>query len=85
MMQLRESIITALIQKFEGKISTHKVNIEVMLENTVGVGKHSNITKTIEGELQKIADVYGKLMVLEKYFINKSSDTSTIKKELLND
>ena len=85
MMQLRESIIKALIQKFEGKISTHKVNIEIMLENTVGVGKHPNITKTIEGELQKIADVYGKLMVLEKYFKNKSSDTPIIKKELLND
>ena len=37
MMQLRDHIIKALIKKFEGDISAHKVNVEIMLENTVGV------------------------------------------------
>ncbi len=47
MMQLRENIIKALIDKFEGEISAHKINVEIMLENTVGVGDHPNIPQLI--------------------------------------
>ena len=80
MMQLREDIIEALIKKFEGEISAHKVNVEIMLENTVGVGDHSNITETIERELEIIAGYEDKLSVLKQYF----TDGSNKKKEVLN-
>ena len=72
MMQLRENIIKALIDKFEGEISTHKINVEIMLENTVGVGDHPNITETIEQELETISKYDDKLNVLKKYFTDKS-------------
>ena len=78
MMQLREDIIEALVKKFEGEISAHKVNIEIMLENTVGVGEHPNITETVEQELEIIAGFEDKLSVLKKYF------TDSKKKEVLN-
>ena len=78
MMQLREDIIGALVKKFEGEISAHKVNVEIMLENTVGVGEHSNITQTVEQELDIIAGYEDKLSVLKKYF------TDSKKKEVLN-
>jgi len=78
MMQLREDIIEALVKKFEGEISAHKVNIEIMLENTVGVGEHPNITETVEQELDIIAGYEDKLSVLKKYF------TDSKKKEVLN-
>ncbi len=78
MMQLREDIIGALVKKFEGEISAHKVNVEIMLENTVGVGEHSNITQTVEQELEIIAGFEDKLSVLKKYF------TDSKKKEVLN-
>ena len=80
MMQLREDIIEALVKKFEGEISAHKVNIEIMLENTVGVGEHPNITETIEKELEVIAGYEDKLKVLKKYF----TDSNSKKKEVLN-
>ena len=32
MMQLREDIIGALVKKFEGEISAHKVNIEILFQ-----------------------------------------------------
>ena len=80
MMQLREDIIKALIQKFKGEISAHKVNVEIMLENTVGIGDHSNITETIEQELEIIAGYEDKLNTLNKYF----TDSSYKKKEVLN-
>ena len=78
MMQLRTDIVDALIKKFEGEISAHKINVEIMLENTVGVGEHSNITETIEKELDIIAGYEDKLSVLKKYF------TDSKKKEVLN-
>ena len=80
MMQLREDIIEALTKKFEGEISAHKVNVEIMLENTVGVGEHPNITETIEQELEIIAGFEDKLSVLKKYF----TDSNSKKKEVLN-
>ena len=72
MMQLRENIIKALIDKFEGEISAHKINVEIMLENTVGVGDHPNITETIEQELETISKYDDKLNVLKKYFTDKN-------------
>jgi len=72
MMQLRENIIKALIDKFEGEISAHKINVEIMLENTVGVGDHPTITETIEQELEIISKYDDKLNVLKKYFTDKS-------------
>ena len=78
MMQLREDIINALMKRFEGEISAHKVNIEILLENTVGIGEHPNVTETIEQELEIIAGFEDKLSVLKKYF------TDSKKKEVLN-
>ena len=80
MMQLREDIVKALEQKFKGEISVHKINIEVMLENTVGLAEHSDITETVEKELEVIASYEDKLNVLNKYF----ADSSLKKKEVLN-
>ena len=80
MMQLREDIIKALVNKFKGEISAHKVNVEIMLENTVGVGEHPNITETIEQELEIIAGFEDKLDVLKKHF----KDSNHKKKEVIN-
>ena len=80
MIQLRKDIIKALIQKFKGEISAHKVNVEIMLENTVGVAEHPNIIETVEQELEVIASYEDKLAVLSKYFENKVNT-----KKLLND
>jgi hypothetical protein len=82
MMQLRSDIIDALIKKFESAISTHKVNVEIMLENTVGVGEHSNIIETIENELEIITEYDDKLKVLIKYFTDTSFKKN--KKKVLN-
>ena len=82
MMQLRENIIKALIDKFEGEISAHKINVEIMLENTVGVGDHPNITETIEQELETISKYDDKLNVLKKYFTDISFKKNS--KKVLN-
>ena len=78
MMQLREDIIKALQKKFEGEISAHKINVEIMLENTVGIGEHSGVVEKVEKELDIIAEYKDKLSVLKKYFVGAK------KKEVLN-
>ena len=39
-----------------------------MLDNTVGVGEHSDIIETIEKELEMISNYNDKLEMLNKYF-----------------
>ena len=86
MVQLRSDIIDALIKKFEGQIASHKINVEIMLENTVGVGEHPNVIETIAQALEKMSNCENKLSVLQKHFMDKKSkDSPIIKKELLKD
>jgi hypothetical protein len=64
-----ESIIkTALIKHAEGNIELHKANIEVYLDNPVGIGEHSDIMEAIQAELDKMAVHIDRLEALEAYF-----------------
>ena len=67
-MQLGSSIVKAIRKKLEGEIETHKVNIQIMLENTVGIANHPNVIETIEDKLSIMAACEDKILVLEKYF-----------------
>ena len=64
----RNRVLKASKQYFEGAIAKHVANIEVMLDNTVGVGEHSDIVETIEKELEMISNYHDKLEMLNKYF-----------------
>ena len=78
-MNYREDLIKVSELYFKAQIEKHKVNVENLLENQVGVAEHPDIVETIEKELEVIANYDEKLSVLEKYF--KDSFTS---KEVLN-
>ena len=78
-MNYREDLIKVSELYFNAQIEKHKVNVENLLENQVGVAEHPDIVETIEKELEVIASYDEKLNVLQKYF--KSNFTS---KEVLN-
>ena len=78
-MNYREDLIKVSELYFRAKIEKHKINVENLLENQVGVAEHPDIVETIEKELEVIASYDKKLNVLKKYF--KSDFTS---KEVLN-
>ena len=78
-MNYREDLIKVSELYFNAQIEKHKVNVENLLENQVGVAEHPDIVETIEKELEVIASYDEKLNVLQKYF--KGSFTS---KEVLN-
>ena len=60
------------------------MNVEVLLENGVGVAEHPDVMETIEKELAIIAEYDDKLSVLKKYIMDYK-DTPITKQELLND
>lgn len=65
---MREKIVNALEQHFKAHIEKHKVNVEIYLENAVGVAEHPDVMESIENELAQIAEYQDKLDMLKKYF-----------------
>jgi len=68
MISMREDLIKASRLHFKAHIEKHRINIENMMENSVGVGEHPDIMDTIEKELGIMAEYEDKLEMLNKYF-----------------
>ena len=68
MISMREDLIKASRLHFEAHIQKHKVNVENLLENAVGVAEHPDIMDSIEKELEIMAEYEDKLEILNKYF-----------------
>jgi hypothetical protein len=66
--QMREQMINALKSHAVAHIEKHRMNVEIYLNNPVGVGEHSDIMDTIEKELNAIAEYHDQLEVLNTYF-----------------
>ena len=65
---MRTQIIDALVSDATAKINVAKMNIEVLLNNPVGVGDHPNIMETIQGQIDIISQNKDRLNVLEADF-----------------
>lgn len=64
-------MLKALIKKLEGDIAVAEANINVYLNQSVGIGEHSDIVETIEKEVTKIAEADEKIQTIKKYFLNQ--------------
>jgi hypothetical protein len=67
-MVLKEQMIKAARLHAEAEVQLHKTNIEVYMQNVVGIGEHSDIIETIQKELDAMATANDRLEMLEKYF-----------------
>ena len=65
---MREDLIRASQLHFKAHIQKHKVNVENLLENSVGVAEHPDIMDSVEKELEIMAEYEDKLEILNKYF-----------------
>ena len=65
------SIVKALKKKLEGDIERSKCNINVYLNQSVGIGEHIDIVETVEKELVKLAEAEDKLETLINNFSTK--------------
>ena len=68
---MRNQILAALKSHARGHIDKHLTNIEVYLNNPVGVGEHPDIIEAIEQELKVVAEYQDQLDILNTYFNDK--------------
>jgi len=64
----RADLIVASMSYMQAQAGKHKMNIDVLLDNNVGLAEHPDIMETIEVELEKMAEYHDKYEMLEKYF-----------------
>tara|TARA_R100000315_G_C5103013_1_gene59013 strand:- start:145 stop:375 length:231 start_codon:yes stop_codon:yes gene_type:complete len=69
---MRKQILKASRLNFQAHIEKHRINVENLLNNTVGVAEHPDILETIEKEIDMIAEYDDKLEMLDKYFFGKT-------------
>ena len=48
-------LLDTLKHKYEAEIAVHKNNVELFINNNVGVADHINYAATVEKELEEIA------------------------------
>ena len=68
MVNLRENILKNQIAYYNGLIAKHSQNVEIYLNQPVGIGEHSDVTGAIGEELDKIARYHDQVEVIQKYF-----------------
>ena len=80
---LRTELLNASKTHFEAHIEKHRVNVENLLQNSVGIGEHGYIMDNIEKELEEMSKYHDLLEILSTYFPDDYNGDST--KQLLKD
>lgn len=68
---MRQTLLEAVRKHAEGHVAKHVANVEVYLNQPVGVGEHPDIVEAIEMELEQIAKYQDQLDVLDQHFGNQ--------------
>ena len=71
MVNLREDILKNQITYYNGLIAKHQQNVEIYLNQPVGIGEHSDVMAAIKGEVTAIAQAHEKIEVINHYFLNR--------------
>ena len=67
-MTLKQTLVNAARKHAEAEIDLHKANIEVYMQQVVGIGEHSDIIETIQKESDKMAAATDRVEMLDKHF-----------------
>ena len=71
MINLREDILKNQIMYYNGLIAKHQQNVEIYLNQPVGIGEHSDVMSAIETEITAIAQAHEKIEIINHYFLNR--------------
>jgi hypothetical protein len=69
MINLRDKILKSQIAYYNGLIA--KQNVEIYLNQPVGIGEHSDVMGTIDGEINAIAQAHEKIEIINHYFLER--------------
>ena len=65
---MKQEIVKALMHDAEAGRFIAETDIEIILNNPVGIGDHPNVLETIQVKLDELAKHKGRLDVLGEYF-----------------
>ena len=68
-MILKEQLVKAARMHAEGELERAKTNIMVYMNQSVGIGEHSDIVEAIQTELDTMATANDRIEMLEKFFV----------------
>jgi len=68
MSNMSEQLVKAARMHAEGELERAKTNVLVYMNQSVGIGEHSDIVEAIQEELDKMAAATDRLEMLEKHF-----------------
>ena len=68
---MRDQFLQASRLHFQAHIEKHRVNVENLLENAVGVGEHGDVMDTIEKEMEEMARYHDLLEMTDTYVNGK--------------
>lgn len=69
MVNLREEILKNQITYYNGVIAKHKQNVDIYLNQPVGIGEHSDVMGAIDVEINAIAQAHEKIQIINHYFL----------------
>ena len=67
-MSIAAQLIKAARMHAEGELERAKTNIMVYMNNSTGIGEHSDIVEAIQKELSTMGAAHERLEMLDKYF-----------------
>lgn len=65
---MKEQLVKAAMMHAAGELERAKTNILVYMNQSVGIGEHSDIVEAIQEELDKMAAAEDRMEMLKKYF-----------------
>ena len=74
-MSIAAQLIKAARMHAEGELERAKTNIMVYMNNSTGIGEHSDIVEAIQKELSTMGSAHERLEMLDKYFNDNSIET----------
>ena len=70
---MRRAILEALRARYEAEIAEADATANIFLDNSVGIGEHSQHIEEVNKQIEKIANAKEKLDVLDEFEPEKGS------------
>lgn len=68
---MKETMLKAMQKQVDGKIAIHTANIEIYLNNPVGIGEHSNVMESLEHQMNELARWEGIATTMQKFCLEE--------------
>lgn len=65
-MDMKDQLLKAALKHSEGEYERAKTNVLVYLNQSVGIGEHSDVVEAIQSELDKMATANDRMEMIDK-------------------